>query len=286
MNATRGAVLSALAVALLTVSGCSMVGADPAPSEPDEGSSSAAPVGIIAIGHSGLTGENADPERQGRDARDQSWATGEDPAVDSIYLRMVANDSAHDGHVANTAAGGASASQLAAQAEAALEEVPAPALVIVQTVDNDIRCDGTDARNVAAFGEDVAAAMDVITTASPGSKILFVSQRGRPAMLAQYFPAAAEEPAPGEESCNFVNEDGEFVTANSAYLTSIIEAYEGEQARVCAEYPNCIDDGGAMTTFQDTEEDLAGGDGNHLTTQGQARTAALIWPVAAETLGY
>lgn len=55
---------------------------------------------------------------------------------------------------------------------------------------------------------------------------------------------------------------------------------------MCAEFATCIDDGEINNSFAETEDDLAGGDGNHLTTKGQARTAALMWPVVAEALGY
>jgi hypothetical protein len=43
------------------------------------------PVGIIAIGHSGLTGEWSDPNRLGQEAKNNSWATGDAPEVNSIY---------------------------------------------------------------------------------------------------------------------------------------------------------------------------------------------------------
>jgi hypothetical protein len=99
----------------------------------------AKPVGVIAIGHSGLTGENSDPSQPGQVALENSWATGTSPQVNSIYRRLVAVRQDTDGHVANTAEGGAPASTLAAQAQRALETVAAPALVVVQTIDGDIR---------------------------------------------------------------------------------------------------------------------------------------------------
>ena len=37
------------------------------------------PVGVIALGHSGLTGENSDPARPGSAAKINSWATGTNP---------------------------------------------------------------------------------------------------------------------------------------------------------------------------------------------------------------
>lgn len=272
----RVTAMALLATASLTLFGC----ATAQPTEP-------VPVGVIAIGHSGLTGENADPARQGGiEARNLSWATGDAAVVDSIYRRMVAEDSAHQGNVANTAGPGAPASALAAQADSALEQVPMPALAIIQTIDGDIRCDGTDPDHVPEFGEHVRAAIETIVGASPQTRVLVVSQRGLPTDLASWFPEASTVPAAGEESCEFVNAAGEYVPANAAYLTATIKAYQDEQARVCAEFPTCIDDGGINNTFGETEEDLAGGDGNHLTTKGQARTAALIWPIVGEALGY
>lgn len=103
------------------------------------------PVGIIAIGHSGLTGENTDPNLPGQPALESSWATGTSSEVDSVYLRLVAARPETEGHVANAAMGGAPVTSLAEQAQTALTSVPAPALIIIQTIDSDIQCDGTDA---------------------------------------------------------------------------------------------------------------------------------------------
>ena len=38
------------------------------------------PNAIAFLGHSGATGYDSDPKRPGVDARENSWATGEDPA--------------------------------------------------------------------------------------------------------------------------------------------------------------------------------------------------------------
>ena len=76
--------------------------------------------------------------------------------------------------------GGAPASSLVGQAQFALETVPTPALVVVQTIDSDIRCDGTDRTHVTEFGVALADALQVVTTASPDSRILVVGQLGRP----------------------------------------------------------------------------------------------------------
>lgn len=105
-------------------------------------------MGIVAIGHSGIAGTNSDPGRPFEDVPANSWATGSNPAR-----------------------GGAEAAALRSQAEAALERVPAPRLLVIQTADNDVRCDGSDEEHVLRFGEHLADALRVVVprpaTATP-----------------------------------------------------------------------------------------------------------------------
>src|SRR4051812_25148202 len=135
------------------------------------------PLGIIAIGHSALTGEGTAGLYEANPF--DSWATGSDPAVNSVYRRLFAARPETVGVVANTARGGAVAGELERQAVAALQQVPAPELVIVETIDNDIEC---DTANLSSFGFAVAAALKTIHDATPNSKILVVGQMGRPSI--------------------------------------------------------------------------------------------------------
>src|SRR5688572_12347832 len=112
------------AIALLFLVGCSSSPGDSAtasmtPSIAPSGEPQG-PGGVVAIGHSGLTGRNADPALPGQDIRDASWATGLSPEVNSVYLRLVAARPENDGLVANRAEDGALVATLPAQAEAAL----------------------------------------------------------------------------------------------------------------------------------------------------------------------
>lgn len=245
------------------------------------------PVGIIAIGHSGLTGESSDPNRTpGQPALDNSWATGNSPKVNSVYKRLAAIEPEIVGHVANEAVGGSLASNLAGQARAALQKVPRPQLVIIQTIDNDIRCDGSDQNFIKGFGNSVAEALDIIVKASPDSKILIVSQPGRPATNAA---AVAGDPAAvdkikGSGMCAMFNPDGSMNQEHIATLTGIIESYEAEQARVCGLVPQCHTDGGAFASYIDDISRMTP-DLGHLTVAGQARLAEIIWPVVTDLLG-
>ncbi len=244
------------------------------------------PVGLIAIGHSGLTGEGAGATFQ--PAPENSWPTGTNPDVNSIYLRLVAERPETEGHVANAAVGGAVSRTLAEQASQALAIVPAPALAIISTIDNDITCDGGDAAHVAVLGDNVRAAIEAILAASPHTKVLVLDQGGRPSPefieeLVAHDPAV-KAAMTGSGMCDFYSPDGTLNLEGFETLTGIIEAYEAEQARVCAEFENCQTDGGVRAAFIDRLEYFAA-DWGHANLQGQAAQAELMWPVVVELLG-
>jgi hypothetical protein len=83
---------------------------------------------IAIIGHSGATGYNTDPHDPSRDATENSWATGTNPAVDSIYLRLLARNPAIRGHNVNLARDGADVEDLLRQARLLVTEKPLPDL--------------------------------------------------------------------------------------------------------------------------------------------------------------
>lgn len=247
----------------------------------------ASAVGVIALGHSGLTAENSDPSRPGGVALENSWATGTNREVNSVYQRLIAVRPETEGHVANAATGGAPVSALAGQARRALELVPNPELVIIQTIDGDIRCDGRDADNVPAFGAALEDALTIIAQAAPDAHVLLVGQLGRPRQefveeLVAYEPSLQADMT-GTGVCDFFTPDGELSDENFAALTAIIDGYEAEQARICATYENCATDGGARAAYVDTIDNFSS-DLNHLNVRGQAAAAELIWPVVAEYL--
>jgi hypothetical protein len=240
-------------------------------------------VGIIAIGHSGLTGANS-AEDYG-DAYENSWATGTNPEVVSIYERLVAVRPETEGYASNEAVGGAVSDTLAEQATAALAEVPNPALVIIQTIDNDIRCDGSDEANVSVFGEHLDEALTLITNSSPDSHILVLEQQGRPATYAAMLMDLPEDNVGGTGMCDFFDYSGRLVPEALDTLTGIIEAYEAEQARVCATYPQCQTDGGVLKAYVDAVDDYSTLDLNHASVTGLAHKAEMLWPVVADMLG-
>lgn len=244
------------------------------------------PVGLIAMGHSGITGEGTGAE--GEAMPDKSWATGTLPAVNSVYLRMVSVLPETEGHVANAGQGAAPASRLAAMAERALSAVPVPALAIIQTIDADIQCDGKDADRTDAFGDSVRKAIQLIVEASPNGHVLVVGQLGRPraAFLEELIARDPSQRAAlsGNGPCDFFDPSGELNREHIANLTAIIDAFEAEEAKVCAEFTQCTTDGGVRAAYVDKLENFSS-DWNHLNVRGQAAEAELIWPVVRQLLG-
>src|SRR6476620_3225579 len=169
----------------------------------------------------------------------------------------------------------------------ALERVPVPALAIIQSIDADIRCDGTDAENVKLFGENIQVVLATITKASPNTQILVVGQLGRPSAafiseLVEREPSQ-KDALTGTGPCDFFDDSGTLVLSNLQTLTSIVNSYEEEQTRVCAQFPNCHTDGGVRAKYVDKIPNFSP-DFNHLNVAGQAAEAGLIWPVVEEIL--
>jgi hypothetical protein len=248
----------------------------------------AEPVGIIALGHSALTGENSDPDHPGEDAEENSWATGTNPEVQSIYERLVEARPETEGHVDNAAQGGAAADELRSQAGLALNQVPNPELVVIETIDDDIRCDGTDAEHLPEFGAAVDDALDAITTRAPDATILLVGQFDRPRVdfvqqLVAEFPDQREALG-GSGPCDFFDEDGRLQPEHFAYLSGLIDDYEAEEAQVCQSYPQCFTTGELTASYREQVDDYSD-DHNHRNVQGLSGMAEVVWPRVEEILG-
>jgi hypothetical protein len=193
-----------------------------------------------------------------------------------------------EGHVANAGQGGAPASGLSAMAKQALSSVPVPALAIIQTIDSDIQCDGKDADRMTAFGANVRKAIQLVVEASPNGHVLVVGQLGRPS--ASFIEElVARDPSQrdaltGAGRCDFFDPSGKLNREHIANLTAIIDAFEAEEAKVCAEFSQCTTDGGVRAAYVDKLENFSS-DWNHLNVRGQAAEAELIWPVVQQLLG-
>jgi lysophospholipase L1-like esterase len=242
---------------------------------------------MILVGHSGATGWNSDPNDPGQDARDNSWGTGANPAVKSIYLRLLpANPPLRD-HAVNEAVSGSLVTDLDSQLDRAFAAAPTPDLVLIQTVDNDIRCDGTDGDNYRPFHDTLAAALTKISRQSPRAAILIVSSPW--STVADYAAVAATLPGgrkqfTGTGPCDLFDPSGRPNRAHQRYQQQVIDKYFAQLVDACRQVPTCHDDGGALAHLKIDATDLTP-DYNHLSVAGQAKQAALEWKVLRPVLG-
>jgi hypothetical protein len=266
---------AALAGALAAVSAIG-----PAVSQAAHPAAGGYPSSIIVLGHSGATGQNSDPDRPGEEARANSWATGTNPKVDSLYLRIRAKHPAITGHAFNLAQGGATVTELVQQAHEAVALSPVPQLIVVQIMDNDIVCPAT-AQEYASFLSTFASALGVLAKGAPHSRIFVVSQFGSPGTFAASLSRSerlrfALQSGIGGGPCDFVNPEGRIVDAKVAALDKDIHGYEAELKAGCLRFKQCHYDGGAAGNIAD-KRSYVSSDLNHFSIAGNAKAAAVAW---------
>ncbi len=288
-------VVAATAIVLTSCAGTDGPGQQPgsgasdpagAPASSATSADPADPVGVIALGDSGMTGYQSDPDAPGTDAVANSWATGTNPEVDSITRRLSAVVPETADHVVNVADNGVGADALASQADSALRVVPTPRLALVQIGDNDIRCDGTDPQHLPEFRSTVRQVVQQVVAASPKVTVVLMGGAGEPARYAKSIASLTTTPVDliGDGPCDFFSANRVVNTKEVAHFTSLVNAYKAELAKACAGIPQCHTDGGAAGRVTDTLKDF-GVDLQHPSATGHAHLAAAVWPEVASALG-
>ncbi len=239
------------------------------------------PNSIVAIGHSGLTGYDSDRPRDPARWRHNSWATGDNPTVNSVYSRVLAKNPAVKGNNFNLAINGSNVASLLLQARKAISLKPTPDLFLVQSVDNDVACDGSDPRRYKPFGAALVRVLEVITEGAPNARIYLPSQWA----TTQNFANVVKAARPGRRAafsgtgpCDFLTKEGRVLPARVAYLEKVVTAYHAQLAASCARFPNCVYDGGATHRAKFVLADMSY-DLSHLSVQGHRKVAAIAWSV-------
>jgi hypothetical protein len=246
------------------------------------GAATAALDSVAVLGHSGATGTLTDPNNLQRDATENSWATGDNPQVQSIYIRLLATHPALKGHNYNSAVNGSGVESLPEQIDQVLRTAEVlPDLVMVQTIDNDMRCDGTDPENYQPFGVMLDQALSKIDATMPGARIFLLSQWSTVdtwTRWAQHVPSQVQNNS-GSGPCDVFDPQGRPRPAGISSMQRIVDAYWHQVEQVCARHQTCATDGGAeQREFVPTDVDVAA-DMNHLSTRGHAKYAAIAWKV-------
>lgn len=230
---------------------------------------------IGVIGHSGATGANSNGD--GRDVAANSWATGDNPAVNSVYLRLLADHPGLEGHNWNEAIDGSDVTSLMGQAEAMLAHDPVPDIVFIVSIDNDVRCDGTD--DYDTYEAKMTEVVDYLQGSAPGMKIFFTA----PPLSVHDYDAVVLKKDGGElhisdpGPCNPIT-DGVVDPAGEAYQQQVFDEYYARLGHICAERTDCATDQGMLQSkaFEATPQDISD-DLNHFTVTGLAKEAAIVW---------
>jgi hypothetical protein len=238
------------------------------------------PGSIAVLGQSDPLAYGSDSAHPFHDAPLNSWATGTNPAVDSIYSRILALNPAVRGHNANFANDDAGIDDLAPQVAKAVKL--RAGLVIIQS-DVDVRCDGKDQSRVTEFGTALRSELATLTSGDPKVRVFLVSSWGSFSSYVQYLKGltlSARLKHAGKGLCQFVAApSGQVVPSHVAYVAKVVYAYDAELASVCRQVANCWYDGGAAQRMSTGAADISPADEEHLTLEGQAKLARTEWGV-------
>ena len=233
------------------------------------------PDSVLVLGHSGATGESSDPAQPGIEVRENSWATGTNPAVNSLYLRLLSAHPQIKGHNVNLARGGATVDQLVGQAQEAIALKPTHPLVVIQIMDNDIACPASSS-DYATFESTFVSALRTLDQGLSSSRLFVVSQFGSPTNYDKVLTPAQRVSAGGTGPCAFLDPRGRLVPKELARLDGIIHQYEARLKAGCLKFTRCRYDEGAFGDVVDRPEYVAS-DLNHFSIKGHAKAAAVAW---------
>jgi hypothetical protein len=239
------------------------------------------PNSIAVLGHSGSTGENSDPDQPGVEVRENSWATGSNPEVDSVYLRILERNPAIEGHNLSYSEASAGIDQVAAQADRLLAHEPNTDLILVQVMDNDLTCP-LDRAALSDFHAKLTATLEKLARGAPSSSQFVVSQFGSVRTYARSLTREERASQGGTGPCDFMTPAGEIAPTKATRLETAIHAYEGALEAACEEVRQCTYDGGAFGRIVDRREYLSN-DLNHLSVEGHAKAAAVAWAAMQRT---
>lgn len=283
------AIATAMSLAAVLLAGCGAPGA--APGDPARSTAAATttpapeftdtdspfPDSIAALGHSGATGYNSDPDRRNADAPQNSWATGENPEVQSIAARVAARNPAAAGRTENLAVNGSRVDELLEQAKAIVAADDVPELILIQTVENDIRCDGSDPQYYEPFAAALGEVLDVLEAGAADSRVVIVSQWGTVAGRAEAVHPVSPTALTAPDPCGLVDPETKALDpARIAGLQAIVDEYQARVDRECGERSNCETDAGAARALPGDIGYLAS-DFTHLSIAGHAKLAELVW---------
>ncbi len=241
------------------------------------------PNSMAAAGDS-LTSAMGSGPRYFADNTGYSWATGSNPAVNSLALRLATRNPALSGNVYNLARMGARMGDLSAQM-GTVNAIKAEYVAIL--VGGNDACAPAEAAMtpVETFRQQFDTALARLAEGSPGARVLVLSipdpiqlwalyRDNRSAVaiwtLFDVCPTALARP----------RSDAPEDAARRERVRQRVADYNRQLAEVCARYSQCRHDGGAVFNTRLEPADVSPYDYFHLSARGQARLAEVAWAVS------
>ena len=239
-----------------------------------------------ALGGSVTLGFNTDCPDPWVDCPENSWSTGTNPVVDSIYLRLLALDPRVEHHNANDAVSGSTMADLDDQARSAVRHHAE--LVTIAMGTNDA-CGGRTGTmtETSAFRQEFTQAMTTLTKGLPESRIHVVSIPDLHQRWETFH--TVQKAVKAWRSLPFCPTLFTHPTSNApsdverrAAVRDRVLAYNAILSDVCASYRQCTTDEGAAFRAPVRPTEFSTHDYWHPNIAGQATLARLVW----DTLGY
>ena len=124
-----------------------------------------------------------------------------------MYLRILEHNPAIEGRDASYSEGGAGINQVALQADRLLESEPKPDLIVIQVMDNDLRCP-VDSAALSDFRKRLTSMLKKLAEGAPNSSQFVVSQFGSVASYAKTLTRAERTSQSGTGPCDFMTPTG------------------------------------------------------------------------------
>lgn len=286
-----GAVLAVALVAAFPATRSFLVGdrAQPGPAKPQETRTrpyDGYPDSIAVIGIATATGYYSDPARPAATVPENSWVTGTNPQVNSLYQRILAKNERISGHRTVLVDPAVVAGEVGFLVDRVVAQSPPPDLVVLQVLDQNMVCPASD-RDFDQARRAMVGALQTLLDEAPNTRAFMVSQFGSPTTFAQALTPqqrAAAGQAFADFTCVPFDLSGKQIQQNLDNFEFAIHGYEAAVKDACARFPMCEYDNGAFGRVVEEPGDL-GPDFSHLSVQGQAKAAAVAWK-ALQDAGY
>ena len=250
----------------------------PSPSETVSAASLAPVESLVVMGDSISLGVNA-CQTAGR-CPAEAWATGTDPASDSLLLRLAASTGVTPVSLVQAGEG--------ARLADLLDNVPRvarakPQLVAILIGANDACATSVAAMTpAAAFSRDYARLLTDLHAAVPGATLLALSVPD----ISQLVPLGARDPAVvaawnRSSSCSSLLERADSTAGADRVrrreVGDRVDAFNAAIADACSATSGCIGDDGGVHEVALTADDVSSIDHFHPSSRGQSAIADAAW---------